>query len=396
MRGKMVGLLQKIIANILKSPDNEKFRSIKKGILQRKYGDKHLQIKNLMVCCGFIETLNGHRIQFLGNRFDPLKEGQALIQNKIDNPELFAPPKKQKQPDPEPAATVGDDAIAETAAATETSPPPGNAPGDAAMSDPEPSPAAAPDDVQMAPTDESAASTDPNEGLEQGEAFVTLSSRAEAEAATADLNGADFGGQNILVLHWPEDDEASSQLKVINLMSKITREHITKAFGNYGTIKVARVYRDVSKPAPKRRGGALGGGVADDEDMAAMNELSELQAKNNPMYKHKMKMSDLAGMTKEEKLAFMKEKREKFRSQKQVVARVKDTGSELSRRTNTKLALESKREREVQQLKSLADKRRREKEAVKRRKKAIKEKIRLQKEQRKREKKEEQDRKAKS
>merc|ERR1711879_455191 len=95
-----------------------------------------------------------------------------------------------------------------------------------------------------------------------------------------------------------------------------------------------------------------------------------------------LNMSELAGLTKEEKIALLEEKREKFRKQKEKNAIKEKMEKERKQREAIKAQAEMQRKREEHQNKMIIQMKKKEKADNKRRKERAREKIRKQKEQR--------------
>lgn len=380
-REKAVTLLLKIFGNILKSPDNPKFHSIKFTIMMKRFKNARPGL-HILFAAGFSQTVDGSLIKIIPKYFYHLSQVLALLQKRQAEEELtLDEPELEKEPTPPPQLKPKSARIERKEEAKLEF-----------KIDRKPQlPKEFPQFYNV---------------LEKGAAIIVLSKYSEAKEIVDLLNGASIGEEPPIKVELFDYDEYIERFKNANLsidssdeeqdernespkpvelitnnikisglplnIQEVTLEMLIK---NAVQCTIKETYYKMKKG----RGAALGGGATSEGD-----DLRSQIVKMKGNFT-RITAADVEGKTKEEKLIIINEKKEQFRRDK-AKTRAKEAREKAAReRETTKAMFALKEEREQREAEEIRRQIKKDKERKKRDKARVLARIKAEKERKKKE-----------
>jgi len=362
---RAVKWLLKIFRNILKSPDNTKFHSINFAKMMKLFRNARPGL-HILFAAGFSQTVDGTKIQIKPSYINHLSQVLAMLEKKIAEPELEKEPTPPPQPKPKPVPVEKKEVVEAKVEAK-----------------PQPKP------VQKLEHPEYM------DYIGRGAAIVVLKNNDEAKKIVETLNGAqinehspikveffslnDDGGQpensGLSIDSVDEDVEMSNMVRISGLFDNLKQTTLEDLIKKSASCTIKEVYYKMKVG----RGAALGGGGTSEFD-DIRSQIDSLKGTHT-----RIKTSDVAGKTKEEKARIIKEKQEQYRRDKVKIKFEEAKQKSANERRNRQAAFELKKAQEQHQFEEIIRQRKKKKERERREKERVRAKIKADKERRKRE-----------
>lgn len=335
-RKSAVATLQKIFGNILSNPDNPKFKDLNFSKIRKKFSNAKAAFY-LLFTAGFSQNVDGTRLvfQYTTVNMKMLRDCNDGLTKKIANPNDKSILPKSKLPKETEDVNIKD--------------------------------------KQFRKNFQS--SSKAKHEREEKEKQEYLDRQASLNVSNENANNADNSNNNNDI----NNNNNSNQDSNNNNNSNENGDNNGDAQEQQEDTRT-----DEEKAADAKNHEEVRNALLDDLDDGEKELLRQIQEMKGTTVK--LSMDELAGKSKEEKVAIFKKKQQQFRQEKAQAERRAQIDREKRRRENVKLAQETKAKREEQQRAMIARKKEREKKEEKLRRQRIKEKIKKEKEAKKREK----------